>query len=219
MSLYISPNSSFEGGTPIGAAAAVPVAQNARPQLNEGLLDIRQEYPSRIPAGTFTEYGGAPVNSKPFFANPPFFSNAKAASMLERGLKRFIYSRLSPGDQGLLVENDGPSTEVKVVRNPPDISGNNNYTFLTVNPIPQKGELIFAPARGIFHEWDFYTHTAPVPFVPRAGSLARASAAASARPDGGGGSGGSGGSGGRHKKKRTHKNKRSKKTRRRSKSK
>jgi uncharacterized membrane protein YgcG len=234
MSLYVSPNSSFEGGTPIAAAvpvaaavaapvpaaAPVPLVGNARPQLNERLLNLTQRYPSRIPAGTFTDYHRAPVMSRRFFADPPFFPNAKPASMLERGLRRSDDSRLYAGDQGLLIEDDGPSTEVKVIRNPPDASGNLNYTFLIIKPNPRQGEEIRAPANGRFHEWDFYSYTRPVPFVPRAGSLARASAALSAEPGGGGGGGGGsgGGSGGKRNIKKTRKNKKSKKTRRRSKS-
>jgi len=230
-------NSSFEGDLPIAGVAAAaaaapmplavaaPIAQNARPQLNERLLTMSKRYPSRIPAGTFSHVPTRkPLHSK-IWGNAPFFKNAKPASMLERGYVRSMGRKLVEGEHGLFTEKDGIEREVRVIDNPPDVYGRPNYTFITVESNPAYKTLIYAPLNNRFEFWDFYTHTAPVAFVPRPGSLEAASIVSAA----GGGSGllglgpglaggaGSLGLGGKRKIKKTRKNKLSKKSRRRSK--
>jgi hypothetical protein len=144
--------------------------------------------------------------------------------MLERGYVRSMGQKLVEGTSGLLTEKDGLEARVIVIRNPPDFDGLNNYIFwgLKGNPAGTLG-CITVPAYGRFEEWDFYTHTAPVAFVPRPGSLEAASNASAAGSLGlGGGSLGLGGGslalGGKRKNNKTRKNKKSKKSRRRYKS-
>jgi hypothetical protein len=75
------------------------------------------------------------------------------------------------------------------MRNPPDLNGRNNYTFISIKKTPRGYEIFYAPANQRYNEWDFYTHTTPVPFVPRPGSIeAAASLPASSQLLGGGGS-------------------------------
>ena len=119
---------------------------------------------------------------------PAFFQNARPASRLETGLVRSVDNILQIGQRGVLMVDDGPSTEVKLMRNPPDLNGNNNYTFIDVIRTPRGYKILFAPADQRYNEWDFYTHTTPVPFVPRAGSIEAASLSASSQLLGGGGS-------------------------------
>ena len=192
--LYISSNEESED-SPVAApiAVPVPVAQNARPQLNERSMGIRVQRPSRIPAGTFSEHFAYPVESRPYRRHPPFFppffQNAKPARMLETGLVRSLDGTLQIGQRGVLMVDDGPSTEVKLMRNPPDLNGRNNYTFISIKKSPKGYEIFYAPADQRYNEWDFYTHTTPVPFVPRPGSIeAAASLPASSQLLGGGGS-------------------------------
>jgi hypothetical protein len=88
--------SSFEGDSPIAGAAAAaavplavaaPIAQNARPQLNERLLTMSKRYPSKIPAGTFSHAPTRkPLHSK-IWGNAPFFKNAPENVFLP---KRFV---------------------------------------------------------------------------------------------------------------------------------
>lgn len=247
-------NSSSEGGSPIvGAvpapvplAVAAPVVQNARPILNERFLNMSIRYPSRIPPGTFSRAPTRRPLVSRVWGNVPFFKNAKPASMLERGYIKSKTLNLVDGEVGLFTEKDGIERSVRVINNPPDVYGRPNYTFLTLDPNPAYRTQIYAPIATRFEGWDFYTHTAPVAFVPRPGSIEAASLVASAGGGGslglaaaGGGAGslglggpgslglgpgslglggpGSLGLGGKRKIKKTRKNKRSKKTRRRSK--
>lgn len=236
---------SSEGGSPIVGAvpAPAPVVQNARPQLNEGLLHMSIRHPSRIPAGTFSRAPTRRPLVSRVWGSVPFFKNAKPASMLERGYIKSKIIYLVQGEVGLLTEKDGIETNVRVISNPPDHIGQPNYTFSTIEPNPQDRTLIYAPLNDRFERWDFYTHTAPVAFVPRPGSIEAASLASAggggslglAAAGGGAGSLGLGpgsfglgagylglgrgslGLGGKRKIKKTRKNKRSKKSRRRSK--
>jgi hypothetical protein len=103
--------------------------------------------------------------------------------MLEMGLVRSI-KRLQNGDQGLLVEDDGPSIEVKVLKTPRNANAGANYIFTNLTT----GEEIIAATGERYSRWDFYEHTTPVPFVPRPGSIEAASLPASSQLLGEGGS-------------------------------
>ena len=171
MSLYISPNSSFEGDTAtVPAAAAVPTAvqvSNAKPQLNETLMDITHPHPSRIPPGTFTDYGRSPVNSRRFLAPAPFFSNAKAASMLERGWMRSL--TLVKGQRGLLTIKDGPEMQIEVIEGEHLVPEFKNGVH-TVKEVGSS-ETFDLPLISKDEEWEFYIATNPVPFTPRRQNL------------------------------------------------
>jgi hypothetical protein len=186
-------NSSFEDESPTvampaAAPAPAPVQQNARPQLNERFMGRRARHPSRIPAGTFSEHFAYPLESREYSYQPPFFQNARPASRLEMGLVRSVNNAIQIGQQGVLVVDDGPSTEVKLMRNPPDLNGNDNYTFIDLIRTPRGYKILLAPANLRYSQWDFYAHTTPVPFVPRPGSIEAASLPASSQLLGGGGS-------------------------------
>ena len=120
-------------------------------------------------------------NSNPYLGG--YFTNAKPARMLEMGLVLSI-QQLRTGDQGLLVEDDGPSIEVKVLKTPYTNNAGPNYIFTNLTT----GEEIIAPIQERNTRWEFYEHTTPVPFVARPGSIEAASLRGSSQLLGGGGS-------------------------------
>ena len=171
--------------------ARPPELGNARPRLNTRLLELEGSHPFRYPSPIANS-----VESRPDFKEPPFFPNAKPASMLERGWVRFT-GKVLP-EEGLLKINDGYEYNVRVLQRSPDISG--NYRFQTEESV------MHVPAKGKSADWDFYIKTEPVPFVPRP-----------AFPTGGAGSSGASFAGGKRKKsKKTCKHKVSKKNCRKS---
>lgn len=168
MSLYISPNASKEGNE---SPLPPPPPVNLRPELNEKLLNRRVKRELPFPPGTFSNNSHrSPLMSRRW-GRPPFFTNAKPASMLERGLKR-NKEALVPGQKGILTTNDGPEEEVQVVsvsrkQSPKKV---NVYTFMN-----SSGEIFDKDDLDRFEEWDFYTVVEPKPFVPRKGGAKRKS--------------------------------------------
>jgi len=127
---------------------------------------------------------------KLYFDGNEFFSNAKPATMLEKGLK-LSTTELSVGDEGLYVERDGPSfnVRVKTVRCIPLYKlrekDPNTYIdrYLMIFESGCINQYIFTDIetgvelnpyndyeRVVMREWSFYTRVAPVPFVPKGGA-------------------------------------------------
>jgi hypothetical protein len=105
--------------------------------------------------GVFTTYNRNTVNSN----DPGGFPNAKAASMLERGLKKKSVNFLGKANSGVLVIDDGPEIEVNVIQGLHMKDDKWVYTFKD-----STGNEFDMPYR---ESWDFYIKTEPVPFVPR----------------------------------------------------
>ena len=157
---YVSPPSS-EGGLPD------PVPQNVKPILNKTLMKKRVYRKKIFPNGTFEKNNRNALPSRQL-GNTPFFTNAKPASMLERGWIRSMDS-LRVGQKGLYTIKDGPEIEVSVISRGEKYNGTAKngvlqYVFLDTN-----GNNIDASEGDRYEEWDFYTATNPVPFVPRKG--------------------------------------------------
>uniref|UniRef100_A0A6C0DJP4 Uncharacterized protein n=1 Tax=viral metagenome TaxID=1070528 RepID=A0A6C0DJP4_9ZZZZ len=139
---------------------------NAKPEINLSIVNTNGKRVSRFPPGTFT---GRKNTNKTLesrhWGNTPFFTNAKATSMLERGWVR-SRGQLKPSQRGLFVDKDGSEEEVDIM----DIK---------YKPFPRRGRIFtFADNSGImfdkdendrFEQWDFYYSTKPVPFTPRKG--------------------------------------------------
>jgi hypothetical protein len=135
-----------------------------------------------------------PVNlPKLHFGGNEFFTNAKPASMLEKGLK-LSTTELSVGDEGLYMERDGPTIMVKVkaVRCIPiaELHQQNStkykMKYLRMFEAQCVNEYIFTNVetgadlnpyndyeRDVIREWTFYTRVDPVPFVYRRRGLSR----------------------------------------------
>lgn len=155
MSLYISPNSSFEGGSPM--PAAMPLTQNARPQLNESLMDVVKYQPPLFPAGVI------PMNSIGRWGT--YFGDAKDTSMREMGWDRYV-GNLIRNQEGLLVMSDGTQVKVRVLSNYLD-DPEYIYRFITVNEDSSPGKLISLNIQTRYSIWNFYTPIEPRHFNPR----------------------------------------------------
>jgi len=124
------------------------------------------------------------------FPSNEFFTNAKPASMLEKGLKLSTIE-LNVGDEGLYMERDGPTiiVRVKAIRCIPiaELQQQNpkkyNMKYLNMFETRCVNEYIFTNMetgtdlnpyndyeRSIRREWYFYTRVEPVPFVPKKGA-------------------------------------------------
>ena len=156
--LYISPATSFAGSENLS-----PV--NLKPTLNETLMNKRSSIRKKFPNGTFSRRNNRNTLNSRQWGNTPFFTNAKPASMLERGWVRSVH-RLKLGLKGLYTEKDGPEIEVEVINvtDKPRARRGCIYSFKN-----SSGGLISADDDNRFEEWDFYTATNPVPFVPKKG--------------------------------------------------
>jgi hypothetical protein len=154
-SFYVSPPSSSPGNE-----SASPV--NAKPRLNETLLNRRSNRRPRVANGVFTRRNNRNTLESKQWGNTPFFTNAKTASMLERGWVR-SRGELRVGQKGLYTVNDGPEAEVEVVEvaNKAYPRRGKIYTF------EYKSELVEADDENRYEEWDFYNATRARPFVPR----------------------------------------------------
>jgi len=176
MSLYVSPESSENGGTPRVRTPKTYINEKDGKEkilndINLGLVNQKRNIGFVPPEGVFNNKGHrTTINS----SNQSFFPNAKAASMLERGWVRTPF--MKKGDRGLIVLKDGPEMEVEVIegfRRIPigkDASGNIITVIeCTVKEIGKEdGESYNFSFLYIRKEWDFYVRTAPVPFTPRA---------------------------------------------------
>jgi hypothetical protein len=157
---YVSPPGS-EGGLPD------PVPQNVKPTLNETLMNSKGAKRLIFPAGTFRPNMRTKVKSRRW-GNTPFFTNAKPASMLEKGWIR-SRSSLRPGQKGLYTVKDGPEIEVTLVTRGQKYNGNARNAVLHYMFLDSNGNNIDASERDRYEEWDFYTATNPVAFVPKKG--------------------------------------------------
>lgn len=148
--LFVSPLSSNGGLTPEG-----------KPELNENLMGLQRPVGFVHPAGMFTKVNRQTVESR-YRGHPPFFTNAKPISMLEKGWIRSIEIR--HGMQGLVTVDDGPSINVTVKSAHP-IGTRVKYVMIDND----RNEEFVLSTKNRYSEWDFYVRTAPVPFVPRQG--------------------------------------------------
>lgn len=95
----------------------------------------------------------------------PFFLNAKATSMLERGLKMST-SVLVPGQKGILIDNDGDEEEVEVE----SVNTIERWREVFVYEYRFKdnsGKIFNKNAKDRHIEWDFYRKTKAKQFVPK----------------------------------------------------
>ena len=156
---YISPVSSSAG-----SENASPV--NLKPTLNKKLMRLTSSRRKGFPNGTFSKRNNRNTLNSRQWGNTPFFTNAKAASMLEKGWVR-SRDNLHIGHKGLLTQSGGPEYQVKIVKKQLKlIAGTARfiYSFETNDK-----KVIDLDSRDRHEEWDFYTATNPVPFVPRKG--------------------------------------------------
>jgi len=161
MSLYVSPGSSENGGTPT-------VEVNARPTLNSYLITQRRHGRFVLPNGIHEEQDDRSTLESKEWGDPPFFTNAKRAAMLERGWIQSL--TLIKGEKGLLTEKDGLERNVEVIEGHHEIPGIRHgvYTVIEIDKETNKqvGNPIDLPVKTQYEEWDFYIATQPVPFVP-----------------------------------------------------
>jgi len=156
MSLYVSPDSSENGGTP---------NINARPKINLELIKRTRKNGFVPPEGVFNNYEKRTTLESRRWGNAPFFTNAKPAAMLERG---WIRSReIKRGARGLLTIKDGPELEVKVIDGLHYnlLTGKGLFTVIELGSSTR--EPINLPLNSWHEEWDFYIPTKATPFVPR----------------------------------------------------
>ena len=156
---YVSPQTSSAGSENLS-----PV--NMKPTINEKLMNKRSNMRKKFPNGTFSRRNNRNTLNSRQWGNTPFFTNAKPASMLERGWVRSS-DNLLLGQTGLLTLKDGPEFNVKIVKKQLKlIAGTARfiYSFETNDK-----KVIDLDSRDRHEEWDFYTATNPVPFVPRKG--------------------------------------------------
>lgn len=151
--LFYSPVSSNGGLTP---------RANAKPQLNESLMELQRPVGFIPPDGMLQGTNRPTVGSRQW-GDPPFFVNAKPARMLEQGWIRSFDIR--PGMRGLVTIDDGPSINVTVKSTHP-IGTRVKYVMIDND----RNEEFVLSSKSRYYEWDFYVQTAPVPFVPRGGS-------------------------------------------------
>jgi len=163
---------SSEGGTPLSFISEVsseggtPLV-NARPQLNEELIGQRRAQGFVPPPGIFTSKGSRNTLESRQWGDPPFFINAKPASMLERGWLRAM--NLLEGERGLLTLKDGPEILVKIVKGLHGAPGTNKKIYTVKDLTDSKGEPFDLEASKRHEEWEFYIPVEAVPFVPRQG--------------------------------------------------
>lgn len=139
--------------------AATPV-ENKRPEIKipEFIAPTKNAHsPLRFPylPGVFRRNNRPAVKST---NTGGVFPNAKAASMLEKGLiKKDIYS-IRKGNSGILAIYDGPEIEVSVEKGRHcNMSGICVYTFEDTDK--KVFDMPFS------EKWELYTRTTPVPFV------------------------------------------------------
>jgi hypothetical protein len=156
---YISPDSSSAG-----SENASPV--NLKPTINKKLMRLTSTRRRGFPNGTFSKRNNRNTLNSRQWGNTPFFTNAKPASMLERGWVR-SRDNLHLGHKGLLTLKDGPEFHVKIVKKQLKlIEGTVRfiYSFETNDK-----KVIDLDSKDRHEDWDFYTATNPVAFVPRKG--------------------------------------------------
>lgn len=155
----MSNNNNIMALSPITPQVSPPTL---RPTLKLNTIGVKNRRPlPGFPRGTFTNKANRPALNSKQWGNTPFFTNAKPASMLEEGWLRSALP-LYIGEEGLYMAKGGPKIEVTVEN-------------LILNAHPQTTKYIFldtsgghieADERDRFEEWNFYTRTTPVPFVP-----------------------------------------------------
>lgn len=147
--------------------------------INLGLVNQTRNTGFVPPEGTFSKREDrATVNSK---FNDGFFTNAKAASMLERGWRQAELNGepklndFREGVAGLLTIDDGPELDVEVIEGFHGIhipvtptTGWTTYGYTFKELGKEDSEVLELLEKHRHNKWDFYIRTAPVPFTPRA---------------------------------------------------
>jgi hypothetical protein len=154
MSLYVSPPSSENGGTP---------KINARPEINLKLIQGTRKKRFIPPEGVFSQKEHRPTLESRYWGNAPFFTNAKPAAMLERGYIQSL--TLIRGQRGLLTIKDGPEMQIEVVEGLHWVPESNNNVY-TVKDL-SSSDIFDLPLISKHEEWEFYIATRPIPFIPR----------------------------------------------------
>jgi hypothetical protein len=138
---------------------------NAKPEINLSLVNTNGKRVPKFPAGTFSQRNHTTTLESKYWGNTPFFTNAKPASMLERGWVREM-GQLKISQKGLFVDKDGSEEEVQLLlinyKKSPERG--RIFTFLD-----KEGHTFDKDDTNRFEEWDFYSPTKPVPFTPRKG--------------------------------------------------
>jgi len=161
--LYISPATSLPG-------SENALAVNVKPTLNEKLINTKSNRKKGFPNGIFSKKNRRNLLVSREWGKPPFFTNAKPTSMLERG---WIKSRgyIQPNKIGLYTLKDGPEFEVKVIKAVDTEFG--DYIGMMYTFQGKSGEIFKAGDNNRNEVWDFYYPTNATPFVPRKGGTKR----------------------------------------------
>jgi hypothetical protein len=154
MSLYVSPDSSENEGTP---------NVNARPKINLELIKRTRKNGFVPPEGIFSKKENRSTLESRYWGNAPFFTNAKPAAMLERGYIRSL--TLIRGQRGLLTIKDGPEMQIEVVEGLHWVPESNNNVY-TVKDL-SSSDIFDLPLISRHEEWEFYIATKPIRFIPR----------------------------------------------------
>lgn len=138
--------------------AATPV-ENKRPEIKipEFIAPTNNDpSPLRFPylPGVFRRNNRPAVKST---NTGGVFPNAKAASMLEKGLIKKGIHYIRKGNSGILAIYDGPEIEVSVERG--GHYDNGKYVFSFKDTDEKVFDMPFS------EKWELYTRTTPVPFV------------------------------------------------------
>ena len=157
--LYVSPPSSSPGSENV-----LPV--NLKPTMNEKLMNTKSNRRRGFPNGIFSRRNNRNTMNSRQWGNTPFFTNAKPTSMLEKGWVR-SRDKLKVGEKGLLTYNDGPQFDVEVVNKKLKIFKSVPWAIYSFKN--NNDEVFELDDRDRFEEWDFYTATNPVAFVPKKG--------------------------------------------------
>jgi len=145
--------------------------------LNLGLVNKTRNTGFVPPKGLFSKRKHPETVNSRF--NDGFFTNAKAASMLEHGWRQAEQLEdLHAGKTGLLTFDDGPEMEVEVIeghhRIPVPVTATTGWTKYgyTFKEIVKPLELL---EKDRHTKWNFYLPTKPVPFTPRAPNVGQRS--------------------------------------------
>lgn len=122
------------------------------------------------PGFAYTPYGLNPPEVSRLRHDNIFFGNAKAASLLERGLvlNTRIFTTADAGIRGTLIIDDGPTIKV-TLESVTGVGSNSVYTFRNEETGETFTEPQFSSTSMRGWHWNFYDNVAPVPFVPRGG--------------------------------------------------
>ena len=192
MSLTGSPLDSENGGTPRVRKKKTNVykvyddlnIEYNLDDINLGLLNQTRKTGFVPPEGIFSKREHRDTVNSRF--NDGFFTNAKAASMLERGWRQAELNGepklddFRKGETGLLTIDDGPELEVEVIEGfhrihvpvtPTTGWTVYGYTFKELGK--EESQTLELLEKHRHSKWNFYIRTRPVPFTPLAPSRKR----------------------------------------------